>query len=228
MRSVKATSEERSYTPWVLMTNTVLRALRDKSVADAKAYNTDIDLIHIPNDPNMLEFNFNNTLSRRKPDAVFVPRAVASSVYGQESWQELAQKWAVVPPTEEGRTEKRRASNAKGEGKEGKGKGKGKDLPSLDWGDALSSVEHKRILKPRSVNIQRSSHFTKEGRSFQKVLAREGIWRVQDILDQGRLSESKKRKRKEEVNEDVGEDVDAGEDEDEKVPSKKKRPVGSE
>ena len=248
MRSVNASSEELSYIPWVRMTNTALWALRDKSVPGAKPYNEKIDLIHLTNDPNTLKFKLNNTESIRKPDTVFVPRAVASMLYGQEDWLELAKTWSVVPPTRGARKGKEkekekeggRLGNGKGKGKgngrrrgEGKGKGKGKDqpapdLPALDWGDALSCVEHKRKrkFKPKGVDVQPPDCFAKELHDFKTVLAREHLLDVRNTVSQGPLSNPKKRKREE--HEDEDEDEDEDETKDEKRPPKKRRRVNRE
>ena len=226
------------------MTNTALWALRDKSVPGAKPYNEKIDLIHLTNDPNTLKFKLNNTESVRKPDTVFVPRAVASMLYGQDDWLELAQKWSVVPPTRGARKGKEkekeggRLGNGKGKGKgkgrrrgEGMGKGKGKgkdlpvpDLPALDWGDALSCVEHKRKrkFKSKGVNVQPPDCFAKELHDFKTVLAREHLLDVRNAVNRGPLSIPKKRKREE------YEDEDEDETKDEKRPSKKRRPVNRE
>jgi len=201
MRSVEATSEALSYIPWIRMTNSVLWALRNKDVPDAKAYNEEVDLIHIANDPNTLVCEFNNTTSIRKPDTVFVPRAVASMLYGEADWQELAENWSIVPPTKEARKEEKKKKKTK-KGRKGKGKGKEKDLPSLDWGDALLCVEYKRkrSIEPQSVNVQQERFY-----SFENVLVQEHILGVQNKLNQECLSNSKKRKR-EEKNEDECED----------------------
>lgn len=225
------------------MTNAVLWALRDKSVPDAKAYNDNIDLIHLIHDPSTLEFKMNNTKSLRSPDAVFVPRVVASMLYKLEDWRELAKKCSVVPPTK--RVREGQGKGGKGKGNTGKRNAKAKtkaktkrkrerereqtDLPSLDWGDVLLCVEHKRKrnFKPQSVNVRPLNRFTKDLHGFDEVLIRERLWDAQNAANQRPLFPSKKRKRE---NGDEGEgegegDVDV--DVDKRSP-KKRRPVGSE
>ena len=123
MASLAAPSEEATFLPFINMTNSALDLLKNEYVEGTIARNTEYDILVQHNDPNLLMYEINGNMLRRKPDNVFVTRETAQKLHNIEnvSWSDITAIYATESPTQHG-----------------------KHRPHLDWGDALCSVEHKR------------------------------------------------------------------------------------
>src|SRR5258706_3793782 len=104
------------------MTNSALDLLKNEHVEGTIARNTNYDL-RIQHDPNLIVYQMNGNVHRRKRDNIFITLETARKLHGDEdaSWSDITAIYAKESPTKQG------TSRAK-----------------LDWGDALCSVEHKR------------------------------------------------------------------------------------
>jgi len=125
MPSLAAPSENATYRPFITMTNSALDLLKNEHVEGTIPRNTEYDILLQHNDPNLLTYQINSNVHQRKPDNIFVTLETAQKLHGDEnaSWSDITANHATKSLTENG-TRQHRAT--------------------LDWGDALCSVKHKR------------------------------------------------------------------------------------
>lgn len=153
--SVTAQKDSAVHSPWVNMTNTALSLLRNEIVDEVREYNKEIDIILQHNEPNLLRYKHNSQESSRKPDSIFMTASTARALHNvspeaewtDAEWIEFAKKWATAMP------ERSREK-------------------TLNWGDALSSVEYRRYIA-RAVDLKEAT--MPEANSFRVVLESEHI-----------------------------------------------------
>ncbi|KAG8858349.1 hypothetical protein FRB91_009934 [Serendipita sp. 411] len=155
--------EADSYSPWVNMTNTALSLLRNEMMDGVREYDKEINLILQHNDSNLLYYKHNSQESSRKPDSIFVTTSTACALHGAPQqaewtdgeWTNFAKQYATKRPN----SSQKPADEA----------------ISLDWGDALSSVQYKRH-KPQVVSLLQTSMSDGEPKTFYTVLQSEHLW----------------------------------------------------
>ena len=105
------------------MTNSALDLLKNVCVEGTITRNIAYDILLQHNDPNLLTYQLNGNVHSRKPDNIFVTLETAQILHNNKnaSWSHITANYATESPTKHGRPR-----------------------PTLDWGDALCSVEHKR------------------------------------------------------------------------------------
>src|SRR5258706_14679123 len=105
MASLAAPSEKATYLPFITMTNSALDLLKNEYLEGTIARNTEYDILVQHNDPNLLMYEINGNMLKRKPDNIFVTLETAKKLHGTEnaSWSDITTIYATESPTQHGK-----------------------------------------------------------------------------------------------------------------------------